>query len=131
MPAVPSDIALYTTPGVLLISPANKATSDQIAQLHVDARDLLDDEIEMFYVNPDDAQVVLDQIWSMQMSSAPTYIAAEVAETLGLGTTIPIAPKVPSIDVFESASEVGEALRVRAYAAELGSDRYVVELLGE
>lgn len=123
MPALPADIAKYTTDGVVLTS-----SNPSIATNFPDAIDGAGDEIEMFYDEPADAQVMLDELFVIRSTLAPTHIAVEVEEGLGLGTSIPDAPQLPCFQVVDEPYGIDETLRVISYAYAMGSDRRTVEL---
>ena len=92
MPATPSDIARFTTDGVLLTAedPAIKAN-------HLDAEDgaASGRELEMFYDDPADAQDMLDERFAILSQISAVHEGIEVEETLGIGTVIPLTPTVP------------------------------------
>jgi len=129
MAATPSDIARYTTDGVLVIAPVDPAVSAAIAAAHIDARNGIDDEIEMFYDVAADAQTALNEIFGYLSQVNPAYLAVELEDTLSLGTDIPLAPRIPTITVADVDAGVSLPLRVRAFSAEMGTDRYAVELM--
>ena len=129
MAATPADIARYTTDGVLVTSPLDPATSQAIAAAHIDARNGINNEIEMFYDTAADTQAALDEIFALLSQVNPAYLAVELDETIGLGSSIALAPRVPTIGVVDLAAGVMLGLRVRAFASEMGTDRFAVELL--
>lgn len=129
MAADPTDIALYTTDGVLQYSPANPVTAAAIKAAHIDARDLSSSEIEQF-CSAADGQALLDEAFAIVGLVNPQLFGVEVADTLGLGAALPIVPHVPCFNIVDDPRGVHVTCRVRAYAAEYGSDRYAVELLG-
>lgn len=129
MAADPTDIALYTTDGVLLYSPSNPATAAAIKAVHIDARDFSGSEVEMF-TSAADAQILLDEAWAILSTVNPPLYGVEVDDTLGLGSSITLSPTVPCMNVLDDARGIAVTTRVRAYSAEYGTDRYAVELLG-
>lgn len=124
MPASPGDIAKYTTDGVVITAedPALKVT-------HPDAVDLGAEEKEMFFVSSAHAQILLDETLELRSKPNPSHVGVEVDETLGIGTTTPLAPSVPCFRYIDEANEIDALSRTRAFAYETGSDRYSVELL--
>ncbi len=129
MPATPSDIALYTSDGVQIFSPSNPATAAALKATHVNARRLDESEREMFYDSGDDAQVVLDEAFAITSLVNPPAFGIEVEESLGLGTRVPITPKVPCYNVVDDRKNLRLTGRVRGYSALYGRDRYAVEIL--
>jgi hypothetical protein len=126
MPALPADIARFTNDGIVVQSPA-KAASDALKAQHVDARGSADTEIEMFFDSSTGAQAMLDERFSYLGKVAPTHVGIEVQDTLGLGEQIPITPNVPSFLIVDGDSAT--IARVRAYAYDMGTDRFSVEVL--
>jgi hypothetical protein len=129
MAANPADIARYTTNGTLITAPANPLVSAAIKGDHIDARDGGANEMETFWVDPDDAQVMAEALFSYQSQVDPLYLAVEVSETLGLGSTIPIAPRVPCARITDLAAGLDTTARVRSYAQDMGTDRFSIEVI--
>ena len=123
------DIARYTTNGVLVVSPTNPAISQAIAGTFVDAQDGTETEIEHFFDNEADSQVLLDETFGIVSRIAPTYLALELADTLGVGTSVPIAPLVPTGRLVDERTGLNRIVRIRAYAVDYGTDRYSVEVI--
>lgn len=130
MPADPADIALYTTDGILLVSPTVDAVADAIKAAHINARSFADQEREMFFDDPADAQVLLDEAFDILSVVNPGSWGVELADSIGLGSTIPLTPTVPCLTVVDDPRAISTVVRVRAYATEMGTDRYAIELLG-
>lgn len=124
MPADPDDIAKYTNDGVVIT-----AEDLSLKAAHPDAVDLGGEEKEMFFVDPDDAQILLDETLSLRSKPDPIHVGVEVDESLSIGNATPIAPTVPCYRYIDEASEQDAVARTRAFAYESGSDRYSVELL--
>lgn len=124
MPATPDRIASSTVDGVVLtkVDPAIKA-------LHMNAEDM-DQEREMFFDDPADAQVLVDELWDWKSAAGRPREAAEVDASLGLGTVVPIAPAVPQFNIIDESRGIDMPAMVRAYAVDHNSDRYSVELAG-
>lgn len=129
MPALASDIALYTTDGIVVTSPADPAVAEAIAAAHIDARSGEDREIEMFYDSAADAQAMLDERFSYLSKVNPAHIGIEVEEALDMGGAIALTPSVPTFQVVDSVLGVNVAARTRAYAHDMNTDRFSVEVL--
>lgn len=126
MAATPSDIAKFTTDGVRLVAPTNSAISDAIKAAHIDARDGDSEEIEMFYVDPADGQAMLDERFAIESIVNPVSLGLEVQESLGLGSTIPLAPAGPVFNIVDRDKGTSLPLRVSGFATDAGTDRYSV-----
>lgn len=129
MPALPNDIAKFTTDGVVITSPAVPAVGEAIKAAHIDAEDGDGSEIEMFYDSAADAQIMLDEKFVLRSKINPLHAGIEVEETLGIGVIIPISPVVPSFRCIDDSSEIDRVARLRAFAYETGSDRYSIEVI--
>jgi len=127
MTALPADIAKYTADGIVVTT--NAVTGAAIKAAHVDAQDLGDQEIEMFFVNDAHAQAMLDERFALLSIVDPVHEGIEVEEALGLGTTIAIAPTVPSFRVVDDSRNIDQVVRLRAYAHDMSTDRFSVEVL--
>lgn len=130
MPATPSDIAKFTNDGVVISVPVNPADAEAIEALHVDAQNGGNEEIEMFFDEPYDAQAMLLEKFHYISQAATIHDGIEVEEAIGLGTSIPIGPIVPSARVIDASRAIDATARIRAFAKDLGSDRFSVEVLG-
>lgn len=129
MSADPADIARYTTDGVLIVAPQNPAVSAAIAAGFIDAKDGSAAEIESFFDDPADAQAMLDELFGYLSQVQPPYVAVEIDDSLGLGFTVPIAPRVPCFTITDDVAGFATVARVRGYAVDLNTDRYSVELI--
>jgi hypothetical protein len=128
MPATPADIAAYTNDGVVLTAPTDATVSAAISATHIDAR-TSDGEIEMFYDLAGDAQIMLTERFSYLSIVDPVHLGIEVEEAIALGDTIPIAPTVPTFGVIDDTVGLNASVRCRAYAHDMGTDRFSVEVL--
>lgn len=128
MTASPADVALYRNDGRLVASP-DKATSDALKAAHIDAQNGGDSVIEMLWDNADHAQTILDERFDYVGAIDPLHEGIEVDESLKLGTDVPVAPVVPSFTVVDETRSIDTVCRTRAYAADISSDRYSVEVL--
>jgi hypothetical protein len=126
--ATPADVAFLTNPGVRLVSPDQEA-ADAIKAVHIDAKDMSGSEIEMFCVDPDHAQALLDEKAAVLTLLDPVHEGIEVEESLGVGNAIPISPKVPSFLVIDESRGIDQVCRLRAFASDMHRDRYSVEVL--
>jgi hypothetical protein len=122
--ALPADVAKYTNDGVVVTS-----TNPAIKAEHVDARNSGAGEIEMFFDSEADAQILLDEKFTYLSKISPVHDGIEVEESLGLGTTVAIAPQVPSFRVVDESRQLDQVARVRAYAFDLATDRFSVEVI--
>lgn len=129
MSALPSDIARFTTDGIVIRAPLTQAASDAIKAEHVDAQDVGDGEIEMFFDNPADAQIMLNERFAILSRVDPVHIGIEVEESLRIGDAIAITPAVPRMRVIDAERGVDEIVRVRAFAHDMETDRYSVEVM--
>lgn len=129
MAATPADIATFTTDGVLLTAPTNAAVSAAIKGDNIDARTGADREIEMFYDLPADAQTALNERFAFLSLVNPPHLGIEVEEALDLGGAISITPAVPRFRCIDEALAVDVVLRTRAYAYDMNTDRFSVEVL--
>jgi len=129
MAATPADIAKYTTDGVVVTSPTNPAVSAAIAADHIDAINGADREIEMFFDSAADAQVLLDERFAYLSKINPVHVGIEVEEAIDIGGVIPVAPNVPTFRVVDDAINLDTLVRTRAYAQDMNTDRFSVEVL--
>lgn len=125
MPATPARIAKSTVDGVALsrVDPALRAANP-------DAVDEGSSEIEMFFDDPADADVLLDERWNWRKQIARPHEAVEVEETLGLGTTQAIVPTIPQFTIRDASRGIDAQVKARAFVADHRVDRYSVELVG-
>lgn len=129
MSALPGDIALYTTDGVLLTSPVDPAVSAAIAADNIDAKSSGTSEVVMFFDNASDGQIYLDERFSYQSKVNPAHIGIEIEDIIDLGGSIPLTPNVPTFTVVDSDINFTATVRTRAYAQDMGTDRFSVEVL--
>lgn len=126
MPATPSRIAISLNDGIVLskIDAAIKAN-------HPNAEDSGENEIEMFFDNSADAQVLLDERWNWKSAAGRPREQIEIDSTFGLGTLIPVTPAVPRFTITDSDRGIAAALcMARSYSLDYNTDRYAVELAG-
>jgi hypothetical protein len=129
MAATVADIALYTTDGVVLTAPADPAVSAAIKADNIDAKDSGDREIEMFFDNTADGQVLLNERFTYLSKVNPLHLGIEVSEALGMGDTIPLTPAVPTFRIVDDSLRVNVLARTRAYAHDMATDRFSVEVM--
>ncbi len=132
MTATPADIATLTSNGVTVRT--SQATGNAIKALYPNAQpDVGPDgdlpEIETFWNTPAQAQILLDERWGYQKVSAPPHVGVEIQESAGIGSTVPVTPKVPSMRAIDDGVALDQTLRLRSYAQDTGRDRYSLELL--
>lgn len=124
MPATPADVARYTQDGVVI---TEKDTAIKAA--HPDARDTGKGEIEMFFDNAADGELVLAERFALLSQVSALHEGIEVSDTLGLGTTIPLGPSVPCFRVIDASRSIDIVARTRAYVYEAAGDQYSVEVI--
>lgn len=127
MSALPADIAKYTADGIVVTTDA--VTGAAIKTSHIDAVDMGDAEIEMFFVNDAHAQLMLNEKFALLSIVDPLHEGIEVEEALGLGTTIAIAPTVPSFLAVDDTRGISKTVRTRAFVHDMGTDRFSVEVI--
>lgn len=127
MPALPADVAKYTQDGIVIETDA--AAGAVIKAAHIDARDLGDGEIEMFFTNPAHAQIMLNERFGYVSVIDPLHEGIEVEEALALGTTVPITPIVPSFLAVDESRSISKNTRTRAFAHDTGVDHFSVEVM--
>jgi hypothetical protein len=128
MPATAADVAKYTNDGVVIST--NAALGAAIKAMHPNARDTGTGELEMFFSNPADAQVLLDEKFGYLSRVDPPHELIEVEDTVPFGTTIPVAPIVPSVRIIDDERRLNAVPRLRAYSHNLDGDHFAVEVLG-
>lgn len=129
MPATPADIARFTTDGVLVTSPTDPAVSAAIVADNIDARSGADREIEMFFDNAADVQTWLDERFDYLSRVNPPHFGIEVEEAIDLGGAVALTPAVPRFRVVDADQNIDVVLRTRAYAYDMGTGRFSVEVL--
>lgn len=130
MSAIPGDIALYTTDGVLLTSPVDPAVSAAIAADNIDAKSSGTSEIVMFYDSAVDGQIYLDERFAYLSKVNPVHLGIEIDEALDLGGAIALTPHVPTFQVVDRDANFNALARTRAYAHDMATDRFSIEVLG-
>jgi len=127
MPALPADIARFTTDGVVLST--DLVAGQAVLDAHPNARRTSEgQEIEMFFVNAADAQTVLDERFELLSLGGPLHDGIEVEESLQIGTVIPVQPSVPCWQVTDADARTIN-VRTRGYARKMSIDRYAIEVL--
>jgi len=126
MPATPADISRFTTDGIVITSPTDPAVTAAILAEHVDALDGAGEEIEMFFDDPADAQIMLDEKFTYLRQAVIVHEGIEVDETVDLAED---AATIPSVRVIDAMRGIDQVVRVRAYAQDMGADRFSVEVL--
>lgn len=123
MVATPEAIAKYTEDGQLLI-----ANDVDLLAAHPDAKDAGDINTMFRFVA--DGQAMLDLRAAMLKKVGALHEMVEVTDELGVGTTIPVAPQVPTFTVIDASRDLKGLGRVRAVAIDFTIDRYSIELVG-
>lgn len=124
MAALPADIAKFTQDGVVI-----DADNAALKAAHPEAEDRRSSEIEMFFDDPADGQLMLDEKFALLSKVHPLHEGVEVAERLGLGIDIPLVPSVPCFTARDEHTGVEVVARTRAFAYESGEDRFSVEII--
>ena len=123
MPAKPADIARITSDGVVL-------TREDLS-LRANNPDALSSrgEIESFFDDAADAQVLLDERFALLSRVSALHEAIDVADDFGLGTTIAYAPNVPCFRIIDAERKIDAVVRCRAIVYEGSSDSFAVEVV--
>jgi hypothetical protein len=124
MPATPSDIAKFTSDGVIVTS-----LDAALKTAHPEAEDDGNEVIDMFFDSTTHAQVVLTERFALLSQINAPHEAVVVEESLGLGSTVPLTPSTPCFRVVDDERGIDAVLRTRAYAYEAGSDQFSIELM--
>lgn len=125
MVATPARIALSLNDGVVLskLDAALKGNHPNAVSA--------DSEIEMFFDNPADAQILLDERWAWRSAPGRPKEQLELAADLGLGTIVPLAPALPTYTINDETRGLrGAVCAVRGFSVDHNTDRYAVEVIG-
>ena len=124
MPASPADVARFTSDGVVL-------TVEDLAirANNPDAKGTGQGEVEMFFDDAADAQIVLDERFALLSRVSALHEGIEVRDDMGLGDDIPYTPNVPCFTIIDDTRSINKVCRTRAVVYEAGSDRYSVEVV--
>lgn len=122
MAATPSDIAKYTQNGV-----TDTALDTTIRDRYPNAVD--QGETDTFFRLRTDAAVLLAERDGLIMNDPGPHEALELEDTLGLGSTVPVTPNVPTYTIVDDDRGISALLRVRGYALDMNVDRYSVEFV--
>lgn len=125
MPALPSDIAKYTSDGVLIT-----LQDEAIKTADPNASNTGDNDIDMFFDDPADAQVVAEELFSFLSLVGRPHEAVEIEDSLGLGSTVPIFPLAPRASIRDDTRQIDTVAIIRAYSFDMDSDAYALELIG-
>jgi hypothetical protein len=123
MTAQPADIALYTRDGELITQ--NDPT---IKAAHVNALDAGTTELDTFFDNPADAATMTNLRFGLLSMVGRTHDGVSIADTLDLGTSVPLAPKLPRFQIIDDSRGVNGLAAVASYSFDMGSDIYALEL---
>jgi hypothetical protein len=127
MPASPSDIAKYTSDGVVVTVPADPDVANAILAVFPDAK--RGDEEESFFIDPGHAQAMLQERFFYLSDPAPIHEAVQVEENIGIGIAIGVVPQVPSVRVIDESRGIDRIVRVAGYQVDRATDRYSIEVL--
>lgn len=125
MPALPSDIARYTSDGVLIT-----LQDEAIKTADPNASNTGDNAIDMFFDDPDDARVVAEELFSFLSFAGRPHEAIEIEDGLGLGSTTAIFPLAPRASIRDDTRRIDTVAIIRAYSFDMDSDAYALELIG-
>lgn len=125
MVATPARIALSVNDGVLLTK-ADPTIKDNNFNAVSD-----DNEIEAFFDDPVDAQVLLDERWNWKSVAGRPHEQIEFDSSLNLGTTVAVTPAAPTVTISDADRAIlAVVTKVRGYAIDYTTERYAVELVG-
>jgi hypothetical protein len=124
MSATPTRIAISLNDGIVL-----SKLDATIKTNHPNAEDAGDNEIEMFFDNSADAQVLLDERWNWKSSAGRAREQIELDSSFGLGTTVALTPAVPKFTITDDDRGINAVVcMARSYSIDYNSERYAVEL---
>lgn len=126
MPALPADIARYTSDGVLIT-----LKDDAIKTQDPNAMDAGDREIEMFFDDPDDAELVAQEIYNFVSQASRAHEAIQMEDNVGLGSIVPVFPLAPRASIRDDTRGIDTVTIIRAYSFDMDSDAYAIELVGD
>lgn len=127
MAATPADAAKYTNDGVPIYTDAVAGAAIRAA--HPDAIDGTQNEIEMYFVDPNQALAMLNEQFAIRSSIGPPHVSVEVEESLDLATVTPIAPTIPSYRAIDDTANLDSTLRTLSFAHDCSGDRFSVDLM--
>lgn len=125
MPANPTDIARYTSDGAL-ITLKNEALKDT----DPNAQDAGDRELAMFFDSSTHGQIIANELFAFVSAVSRPHEGVEIEDGLGLGSTVPVFPKAPRVHITDPSRLIDTSAVIRAYAFDMSSDRYALELVG-
>jgi len=125
MTAIPSDIARYTSDGVLIT-----VKDPAIKEQDPNAADTGDREIEMFFDDPEHGQYLMDELFGFIGRAGRVHEAIEIADTLELGTTITLFPAAPEARLRDDSRRMNVRAALRSYSFDMGNDAYALEFVG-
>lgn len=125
MVATPARIALSLNDGVVLSKTDAALKADHPNAVSADT------EIEMFFDTASDAQVLLDERWAWRSAPGRPKEQIELSADLGLGTTTPLTPALPTFTIADETRGIrGAVCAVRGFSIDHNTDRYAVEIVG-
>lgn len=124
MPATPERIRLLLNDGVVL-SRADPSLKADYANAEGSSA-----EVESFFDNADDADVILEQRWLFLSEPGRKREQIETSSRLRLGTGVSVVPAAPKIRVVDRRRGLDERVTVRAYSIDYNSERYAIECIG-
>jgi hypothetical protein len=120
--AKPDDIARFTNDGVVLT-----VESQDIHVSHPDADSV---EYESMFDSREHGLIMLQERFAVRSMVGRVHESVELADRLGLGTDVPIAPTVPAFTVVDDSRGITARTVVRAYSFLFEMNKYAVELVG-
>lgn len=125
MPALPSDIARFTSDGTL-ITRKDQAIKDR----DPNALDTGEREVAMFFDDPAHGVIMTDELFAYVSTEARPHEGIEVMDSIGLGSTRPVFPAAPLARIEDAERGINAVCAVRQYAFDMSSDTYALELVG-
>lgn len=122
MPATSDDVARFTSDG-LLLTRTDQPTRDRY-------RAAQEMELETFFVSDAGGKAMLEERFALLAMPTRLHEAIEISDNLGLGTSEPVAPRIPAFDVVDESRALAGRGVIRAYTFDHNTDRYAVELVG-
>lgn len=121
MTALPADVALFTNDGVVLT-----AENEAVKLAYPDAQAV---EMETMFNDPAHGQIMLNQRFAVMSMIDRAHEAVELEDRLGLGTTVPIAPRSPAFVLHDDDRNLHVRTVVSGYSFVFETNRYAVELM--
>ena len=125
MAANPSDIAKYTSDGVLIT-----LKDEAIKQRDPNALDTGERELGMFFDDPAHGQIVAAELFAYVSAEGRPNEGIEIPDNLGLGTSVPVFPRAPRAHLIDDSRGINVIAAIRAYSFDMAEDAYAMEFVG-